>query len=130
MEETRKTQFIGHGLFEYKLSEILYEIWQFRRKVNDWSTLKNYLEAIKSLSLILPIKVKKEIQPFLEEFNQTYRNLKNSSQTNPFKREIEGIISVFNAADKFLEKIVESLDRNNLLVLSKPERLKGEFEGV
>ena len=124
--ERTQSQVVSHGLFEAKLSEIVFRIWEIRRKIGNTYGLLKYMDAVRSLYLVLPKKIKMEVKPKIE-------NLKFVSQPqekHPLERSRKEFLTALKNADEVLEAIINSLDEHGLLVLYKPKRLKGKFDEV
>ena len=126
---SKDLRFETHGTFEWKLTEMVYECWRMRIMAEgNYKGIKRFAAAVESLYLVLPGKVKAEVEEAYKRFQAAkLGDVKLDVKLDPLQLKRLGYTVLFRNADQLLRLIVESLDRNNLLVKAKPVKRKGEI---
>ena len=122
--------FESRGTFEWRLTEIVYECWRLRvaAATGSYRGIKRFAAAVESLYLVLPEKVKVEVEEAYKRFQAAKTGeVKSDVKLDPLQLKRLSYMMLLENSDRLLRFIVEALDRHNLLVKAKPKRRKGEI---
>jgi hypothetical protein len=111
-------RYLSHGTFEAKITEMIYRCWEIRRTCESDADLRRYINAIRATYMVLPTRTKNKARDIPELLDKGVLLSKSAvAHVNPIKRNMIVMSKKYENADKAMERLVEVLDIDNLLVI-------------
>jgi hypothetical protein len=111
-------KYLSHGTFETKITDMVYRCWEIRRTCENDIDLRRYINAIRATYMVLPTKTKKKAKIVPEMLDKKVLLSRSAvAHINPLKRNMIVLTKKYEYADIAMERLVEVLDTDNLLVM-------------